>query len=180
MTLQGSVILWIVVASVGALLAVLAAAILLARKCAIHRRLPARVESIRWLGDVLARIGRKANLSERAIYQCRLALDEACANIIRHAYDNDPRGEIEAYIQAHDGMCTIHLTDFGKPYDPARVDLPQDSLSIDDTRPGGLGLHLMHTVMDEVHYTPGPYGNRLVMVKRREEDCAARPVGGVE
>jgi anti-sigma regulatory factor (Ser/Thr protein kinase) len=177
-TFQGGLIGWVILASAGALLAVLIAALLLARRQAIHRRLPARVESIRWLGAVLTRIGREANLSERAIYQCRLALDEACANIIRHAYDNDPQGEIEAYIQARDGMCTIHLTDFGKPYDPAHVNLPHDNVSIDDTRPGGLGLHLMRTVMDEVHYTPGPHGNRLVMVKRREEDAQAHSSGG--
>jgi anti-sigma regulatory factor (Ser/Thr protein kinase) len=169
---------WIVLVSAGVLLAVLLAALLLARRGAVRRRLPARVESIRWLGAVMTRIGREANLSEQAIYQCRLALDEACANIIRHAYDNDPHGEIEAYIQAHDGMCTIHLTDFGKPYDPSRVSTPLDTPSIDDTRPGGLGLHLMHTVMDEVYYTPGPHGNRLVMIKRREDGEQAHSSGG--
>ncbi len=146
------------------LLLVLAARLMRGRS--IRLRVPARFESIRWLVSLLDELAREAQLNEQAIFQCRLALDEACANIIRHAYANDPSGEIEAHIRAGKRTFTIRLTDFGEPYDPATLAAaPATVRGLDNARPGGLGLHLMRSVMDEVRYTPGPRGNHLVMVK---------------
>lgn len=128
-------------------------------------RVPARLESIRPLTRLVERMGRKAALSEQAVFYCRLALDEACTNIIEHSYQGTANGEIEATIRFRKGACAISLTDFGKPYDPARVLTPERDAPLDVKRPGGLGLYLMRNVMDEVRYEPGPASNRLTMVK---------------
>lgn len=138
---------------------------ILLRKRTIQLRIPARVESIRWLTGLVDEMAREVKLSEQVIFQCRLALDEACANIINHSYPESATGEIDVFIQADRGGCMIRLTDFGEPYDPAVVSTPVPARSIDDVHPGGLGLHLIRSVMDEVRYTPGPDGNRLLMVK---------------
>lgn len=139
---------------------------LMLRRRTLRIRLPARLESIRWLSSAVDELAREAKMSEEAIFQCRLALDEALTNIINHSYRRDPSGEIEAFIQADSDGCRIHLTDYGEPYDPASIRHPSaSSRSIDEVKPGGLGLYLMRSVMDEVRYTPGPRGNRLVMVK---------------
>ncbi len=128
---------------------------------------PACLESIRPLAGLVSELARQAKLGEQAVYCYRLAIDEACANIIEHAYANSPHGEIKVVIQADDGVCKVRLTDFGEPYDPSQIPQPQKTASIEEVRPGGLGLHLIHHVMDEVHYTPSPFGNSLVMIKRR-------------
>jgi serine/threonine-protein kinase RsbW len=116
------------------------------------------------------RYARRARLGEPDAYQCKLAVDEACSNIIRHAYGGEPTGEFDVLIQIDDGVFTIQLTDYGEPYDPQDIPSPTMGSTIEDAQPGGLGLYLIRSVMDEVHYTPDPHGNRLVMVKRRSRD----------
>ncbi len=153
--------------SVGVLTLLLVVAAWLVRRQSLVLRFPARFESIRALAYLVDEYVRDAQLDEQAAFSCRLALDEAITNIIRHSYAHDPEGEIEARIWVNRGVCEIHLTDFGLPYDPKEVETPQLGRSLDEIEPGGLGLYLMRACMDEVHYTPGPRGNRLILVKRR-------------
>jgi serine/threonine-protein kinase RsbW len=147
-------------------LALLVVIALVVRRRRVVFRVPARVESIRPVVARVSEVARRARLDEDAIFQCRLALDEACTNIIRHAYADDPSGEIEVVVEAGEGICTVHLIDFGEPYDPDQIPAPPIGSRVEESSPGGLGLYLMCAVMDEVRYTPGTRRNRLVMVKR--------------
>ncbi len=142
---------------------------LLLRQGQVTTKVPARYESIRALMSLLGQFVRRARLGEREAFECRLALDEACVNIIEHAYDNDPFGEIMVSLEAAPGKCTICLTDFGHPFDPRSVPPPARGVGLDEMRPGGLGLALMRQMMDEVEYTVGPEGNSLLMVKRQAD-----------
>jgi serine/threonine-protein kinase RsbW len=145
----------------------LVAANRLFRQRCVTLRIPARYESIRTLWTMLSRLVGEARLGDQAAFACRLALDEACVNIIEHAYANNPAGVIDVAIRTEPGCCTISLTDFGEPYDPDQIARPRLGQSIDQTEPGGLGLYLMRTLMDDVRYRPGPQGNSLIMIKRR-------------
>ncbi len=167
---QSDVVPILTLIALGGLGLLLAIAAFLTRGRAIRLRVPARFESIRWLAALVDELAREAQLGEQAAFQCRLALDEACTNIIEHAYAGNPAGEIEACIRAGRGVCTIRLTDFGEPYDPTDVAPPPRPGHLDDITPGGLGLYLMRAVMDDVRYTPSPRGNRLVMVKHRHRE----------
>jgi len=93
-----------------------------------------------------------------------LASDEACQNIIRHAYGGSGEGEIvvEIYRQADD--LVVLLRDFAPPVDTTKVK-PRD---LDDLRPGGLGTHFIREVLDVVEFLPPPSGkgNLLKLVKR--------------
>lgn len=151
---------------IAVLAAVLTAGAFLARNRTVVVRVPAQYESIRTLAQLLGRIAGTSRLGEQETFACRLALDEACVNIIEHAYANEPGGEIEVMIQGAPGMCIICLTDFGQPYDPQKVPRPRFAAAIEEASPGGLGLHLMRTMMDDVQYVVSPYGNSLIMVKR--------------
>jgi serine/threonine-protein kinase RsbW len=149
-----------------ALFALMLGAALASRRHVVRTRVPARLDSIRQVIGLASELAKQAHLSDKAIYQCRLALDEACMNIIEHAYEFDPSGEIEVVIEASGGRCTIQLTDFGASYYPNTVPDPAVGKPIEEVTPGGLGLYLMRRVMDEVRYIPGPRSNCLVMVKR--------------
>lgn len=142
-----------------------ATARLMRRRTAIVR-IPARYENIRTLMSLLGPFTREARLGDLEVFECRLALDEACVNIIEHAYGRDATGEIEVALHAVPGQCVIRLTDFGIPYDPQNALPPSRGASLEETRAGGLGLYLMRELMDEVRYTVGPHGNSLVMIKR--------------
>lgn len=94
-----------------------------------------------------------------------LALNEACMNIIQHAYGAHCRGEIILEIFADTEAITFRLTDFAAPVDKGCI----KSRDLTDIRPGGLGVHLMNQVMDLVDFRNDPegIGNILVMRKRR-------------
>ncbi|GAB4469505.1 MAG: hypothetical protein Kow00124_04720 [Anaerolineae bacterium] len=145
----------------------LTAAAIALRQRSMTFRVPATLASVRRIGRQVKRFVRYANLDEEAAFQCQLAVDEAAANIIRHSYPNNAGGAIEVFLQAVDGEFTIHLTDFGIPYDPEMIKARQKDLLLEAARPGGWGLYFMRAMMDEVTYTPSPHGNSLVMVKRR-------------
>jgi sigma-B regulation protein RsbU (phosphoserine phosphatase) len=94
-----------------------------------------------------------------------LAVNEACMNIIQHAYGATRRGEIilEMFIGPND--IIFRLTDFAAPVDKGAI----RSRELDEIRPGGLGVHLMSQVMDLVDFRNDPegIGNILVMRKQR-------------
>jgi len=95
-----------------------------------------------------------------------LAVDEACQNVIRHGYAGDPAGQIELVIEREDDDLVISIGDTAPPVDPARVK-PRD---LDDLRPGGLGTHLIKSVMDRAEFQQpeAEHGNLLRMWKRIE------------
>ena len=95
-----------------------------------------------------------------------LAIDEACQNIIRHAYKEDPNGVIELEVRREGENLVFSLLDFAPEIDPSQVK-PRD---LDEIRPGGLGTHFIRKVMDQTDFLPQPRGNGnlLRMVKRIE------------
>ncbi len=123
--------------------------------------------SIPTVTEFVAEAASAAGLGEDDIFQCQMAVDEACTNIIEHAYDAENVGDIEITCFVEPGMCTVQLVDHGKPFDPETVPQPQAPSSIDELKPGGLGLHLMRKLMDEIHFSFNARGNTLTMVKSR-------------
>jgi anti-sigma regulatory factor (Ser/Thr protein kinase) len=91
-----------------------------------------------------------------------LAVDEALANIIRHAYDGGCDRPIEIRCRARSGLLELTLLDQGKSPDPSRLEphLP------DQTALGGRGMHIIRKVMDEVRYRRVARGNQLKLSKR--------------
>jgi anti-sigma regulatory factor (Ser/Thr protein kinase) len=91
-----------------------------------------------------------------------LAIDEALANVIRHAYGNRQDGEIEFECLVNEEQMEFTLLDRGKPPDMARIcGQPLDEVAL-----SGRGTHLIRAVMDEVCYEKVATGNQLKLVKR--------------
>ena len=103
-----------------------------------------------------------------------MAVDEACANIIRHGYEGRADEPIEMECQLAEDRFVVTLRDEGRPFTPAQV----QERDLDEVRPGGLGLHLIKEMMDEVTYVPGAErGTELIMIKHRtpiHEDANGR------
>jgi len=93
-----------------------------------------------------------------------LAINEACMNIIQHAYGPGATGNIVLEILKNKDHLIFRLIDFAKPVDERTI----KSRPLDDIRPGGLGVHLINEVMDEVTFIDNPQtaGNILEMKKR--------------
>jgi serine/threonine-protein kinase RsbW len=115
-------------------------------------RLPARYESVPKIDDFVTKAARQASLDDRATYHVQLAVDEACSNIIDHAYGGEGRGDIECSVFVNSEGLTVILRDSGKPFDPEKVPKPQTDVPIEKLKPRGVGFFLMKKLMDEVNY----------------------------
>lgn len=106
-----------------------------------------------------------------------LAVDEACANAIRHSYGGDQNRPLTLLLRAQEVYIEIELRDEGLPIPPERVHPPAlEQVESERMTPGGLGMHLIHQIFDEVSYEPGTErGNRVIMRLHR-----ARAAGKTE
>ncbi|MGD2142960.1 MAG: ATP-binding protein [Anaerolineae bacterium] len=137
-----------------------------------RRAFPARYESLAAIGHFVARAAEQAGFDECGVYQVELAVDEACSNIIEHAYGGEGRGVIECSCRVHDEGLTVELRDQGLPFDPGSVPQPNLGANIEERTLGGLGLFFIHNLMDEVEFDfESEAGNILTLVKRKEKNC---------
>ena len=109
---------------------------------------------------------RRIGFGEQDVSAVALAIDEAVANVIRHGYEGRPGQPIEVTIERvrREGRSALQVTicDCGRQVDPAVI-VGRD---LADVRPGGLGTHIMKTVMDEVEYRRRqPKGMQLRLLK---------------
>lgn len=132
---------------------------------------PGRFDSLAAISEFVTRAARTAGLDACAVDEVQLAVDEACSNVVEHAYGGEGRGDIECTCRVDDGGLTVILRDHGQPFDPSRVPEPNPCPDLYDETctGGGLGLFFMHQLMDQVHFEFTPdSGNVLTMVKRKE------------
>jgi len=126
----------------------------------------AKFENLDPIREFVAQAAQEAGFDESAIYAVQLAVDEACSNIIEHAYQNDPTGIIECTCDLDKENLVIILRDHGCCFDPSIVPEPVLTGAINERQIGGLGLYLIRQLMDEVQYsTLGEAGNVLTLKK---------------
>jgi anti-sigma regulatory factor (Ser/Thr protein kinase) len=105
-------------------------------------------------------------IDEKTTHDVVLAVDEACTNAIRHAYEGRSDGSVELTLHAEPDYLEFQVSDQGLPCPPEcatrRPLRPQD---VDELQPGGLGIQLIHEVFDEVDFCPGEGGGNCVTMK---------------
>ncbi|MCZ6788121.1 MAG: ATP-binding protein [Planctomycetota bacterium] len=95
--------------------------------------------------------------------QVVLAVVEGWTNVIRHCYENCYNKPIDLEIEIDDENLTFRISDYGTFVEPHTM----RGRDLEDVKPGGLGLHLMKKVMDEVRYEKNASGGtRLTLVKK--------------
>lgn len=131
---------------------------------------PGRFESLAKISEYVVQAARAAGLDEEAVYAVDLAVDEACTNIIEHAYGGEGLGEIECTCtRFHDGLKIV-LHDKGNSFNPSKIPAPHTRTRLKDLRSRGAGLFLMQKMMDEVRFEfTKESGNFLTMVKYQEK-----------
>ena len=135
----------------------------MAHPAALNRSFAARPERLCDIRLAVAQAAAALGCPDALVPDVVLAVDEACQNIIRHAYGGRD-GDIRVQMARDGGELVVRLIDFAAPVDDARL-VPRP---LDDLRPGGLGVHFMRSVMDRVAFVPPPpgAGNMLQMTKR--------------
>lgn len=96
-----------------------------------------------------------------------IAVNEACMNIIQHAYKGNVGGDIKLGINLKGDVLNVEILDYAEPVD---TDLIKPR-NLDDVKPGGLGTHFIQEIMDQIDYQhlEDNSGNRLIMSKKMAE-----------
>ena len=130
----------------------------------LSHRFAARPAELREARAAVEKVCRNVGCSEPCTRDVVLAVDEACQNVIRHAYQGDPEGEIVLEL-LHDGEdLVVYLRDFAPRVDPEAI-RPRD---LDDVRPGGLGTHFIREVTDSHEFlTPEDGEGNLLRMRKR-------------
>ncbi len=124
------------------------------------------VRELRVIAQFLDESGARCHLDERTLYHVKLVVDEACANVFEHAYAGRA-GRVRLEIDCSATLLTVRLFDWGDPFDPTNFRPPDPTLPLDERPIGGLGLHFIHALMDEVEYRfDAARGNCLTLRKR--------------
>ncbi len=104
-------------------------------------------------------------LSQDAEFDLTLALDEILVNVIRHGYQDQGSHEIGLSFALDAGELTVSVEDDAAPFNPLEAPPPNLNLPLEERRPGGLGIHLVKNLMDELHYQRRGGRNVLTMKK---------------
>ncbi len=128
---------------------------------------PSSTENLAMIRDFVGSIGERAGMTPDELMKLELAVDEACANVMEHAYGSVATHEVTVKATLDSEAVQIAIVDTGRGFDPTAIDEVDLEQLIRDRKSGGLGLHLIRKLMDEVSYqiVPGQK-NELKMIKR--------------
>lgn len=129
-------------------------------------KFPARYDHLRAISAFVMDAIKDAPFDSRQRYAIDLAVDEACSNVIDHAYGGEDQGEIRIMLELNEAGLTITIQDDGAPFDPGCVAEPDLTSPLETRCERGLGVYLIHEVMDEASWdfsTPGV--NQLTLLK---------------
>ena len=131
-------------------------------------RFAAKFEFLDEIREFVGEIARNAGFGDKDVYNIQLATDEAASNIIEHAYEGITDGVLDLSCGMEADGIKIILIDYGYPFDPSTIPMPDLKADLSARKIGGLGIYLMRKLMDEVHYEPRPdKSNVLTMIKRK-------------
>lgn len=109
-----------------------------------------------------------AKLDDESCYDIKLAVDEACTNIIEHGYKGLEPGSIILSIQYGSRQIVVRITDFGHPFEPSEPPTPDAEEAFESGKLGGFGLFFIYRTMDTVSYESTVSGNTLTMIRLRD------------
>lgn len=110
---------------------------------------------------------RKAKLGDDTIENLKIAVDEACTNVIKHAYRGDGNQQIDLAVIVEDDRFTIRIRDVGHSFEPDAYTEPDIFRLAQNRRSGGFGVHIMRRLMDQVEYSTRGRVNEVRMTKFR-------------
>lgn len=135
----------------------------MARRYQITRA--AELESLKHFREFITECCTRYDIPNEIILELKLAVDEACTNIIQHGYLGMDPGSIILCFRIEPERILVQITDFGHVFEPANAPEPDISAALDDRELGGLGLFLIYQTMDNIDYHASEDGNTLTFTK---------------
>ncbi|KAA3616389.1 MAG: ATP-binding protein [Calditrichaeota bacterium] len=129
-------------------------------------KLPSSTNHLELIREFVTNIARGVGFDDEKISQIELAVDEACTNVVKHAYKGDDKQPLDVLVQTDSKKFKIIISDKGKGFSPNKIKTPDMKKYLSEMRVGGLGIYLMQTLMDEVDFKMEPgKKNRVQLVK---------------
>ncbi len=124
------------------------------------------------LGRIAAEVeamGKREDWSPNLVFRANLVLEELLVNIIKYG-QSDGINSFDITLTSEPDRLTIEVVDEGKPFDPMK-DAPPPVLtgSLEDRPVGGLGLHLVRSLVDELSYKRKRGKNHVALVARKDK-----------
>ena len=132
-----------------------------------------RLEEIAGVIERIEAFGSRHGLTAEERFTLTLALDEVVTNIVSYAYDDAHEHQIVIRLDIGDTGFTVQVDDDGRAYNPLEAPRPILEADIEDRPIGGLGVHIVRTVMDELEYRRDGGRNILIMRKRMPRDSGS-------
>jgi len=119
------------------------------------------------LADCVLSFGKEHGLSDDAVWEIRLVLEEVVTNIISYGYEDGSAHEIDVSIVNEEEEIAVIIRDDARPFNLLDHPRPDFEISLEDRGIGGMGIHMVREIMDEINYKREDGGNLLVMKKRK-------------
>ena len=127
----------------------------------------ANLDALQQVQNAVEEFGEAQNWPQKLIYQINLVLEELSVNIINYAYDGDEAQKFDIRMELEAGTLTIDIIDGGRALNPlSEAPEPDLTSEVEDRPIGGLGVYLVRTVMDDLHYRREMDKNHITLVKK--------------
>jgi anti-sigma regulatory factor (Ser/Thr protein kinase) len=131
-------------------------------------RIKNNLSEISRISKLLLDFSQQNKVPHKINHALDLALDEILNNIINYGYEDHKEHEILIQISLAAKELVLIIEDDGHPFNPLDVPVPDTESSLNERTVGGLGLHLVKNIMDQVQYKYENNKNRIKMVKKIE------------
>jgi serine/threonine-protein kinase RsbW len=131
----------------------------------LSMNVPSKTENLSAVRDFISDAARRFGFADEDVSNIALAVDEACTNIIKHAYNFDASKEINVVVRMKSPEFEILIADKGKHFEPEKIAMPDMKEYLTKYKKGGLGMLLMRKLMDKVEYRIQPSRNVVRLVK---------------
>jgi len=127
--------------------------------------IPGRLEEIDTVKNSFADFASQVEIDNSVSRKIKMAFDELLNNTISYGYKDDNEHFIEVGVELLEGRLRITIEDDAIPFNPLSKETPNTSLGMEDREIGGLGIHLVRKMMDEVTYKRGIDKNLITLIK---------------
>ena len=128
-----------------------------------------KVSELERFNQTLTEFGQHHGLAPRLVHDLNLALEEILTNIISYGYPDNREHEIKVRLSVQPGEVKAEVEDDGQPFNPLEASEPDTAQSLQERTIGGLGIHLVRKLMDNLEYKRQGDRNLLTIKKKTQK-----------
>jgi serine/threonine-protein kinase RsbW len=125
-----------------------------------------RFSELDTLGEKLDQFCSQLGLTNKCLCEINLALEELFTNIISYGYDDEAEHWVKFTLSYQNGTIRMEVEDDGIPFNPIEAEEPDIKCPLEERKIGGLGIHLMKKIMDEIIHRRN--GDKNVLILKKE------------